>query len=279
MNSASTKREPIIEVLQARELREHPVVQKLMVTAILKRIINDFDAKSLGVMHAVYYSIGGVLAVWIVDGQHRLKAIMKLISENKLPVDFTTEVQIHYDINDDMNAAKLFLRLQNRAPIDTFSKFKIQVEAGVPEAIGAMAVAAQYNLNISPTAGEAKITCPMSMSRLWAIDKGVVLASTLGTLINAWGASASSLEGKLIEGLGLVYAKYGERVDTSALVKKLAKYPGGSTALIGNARGMRQFGKSSVAKCIAELIVRAHDTGKRIGRLMNDSDQPDLLNM
>lgn len=257
-----------IERMKVRDLIEHPVVQRTIVRTTLQRIIDHMDLNALGVLHAVYYGRNGQDAkIMIVDGQHRLKAL-----NQKGFHDLNVLVEVHYEVNDDAGAAALFLRLQNRSSIDTYSKFKIQCESGEPAAIGTVAVTKFNNLEVGSQCGDGKVACVASLMKLWNVDQGNVLSETLGTLIAAWGPSASSLEGKLVEGLGNVFARYNDMVDKPALVRKLAKYPGGSAALVGDARGMRKFGSSSVAACIADLIINLHDSGKRTGRLMPDKN-------
>jgi hypothetical protein len=67
--------------------------------------------------------------------------------------------------------------------------------------------------------------------------------------------------------LGLFLKTYGGNIDRAALVKKLAKYPGGSSGLIGDARGLRQFRHASIVRCVAEQTVEVYNSGRRGGKL------------
>ena len=86
-----------------------------------------------------------------------------------------------------------------------------------------------------------------AIKKLYEKDEGATLARTIDTLLQAWGSTAAAVEGKLVEGLGLVFGRFNGEVDQAALVKKLAKYPGGAHGLLGNAKGLRDLRKATLS--------------------------------
>lgn len=248
--------------IAAQELRVHPLAQRQLVPSKLKQLAANLDLDAIGVLHAVEYEIGGVRAVWIVDGQHRLRSLM----ENGCG-EWLVEVKVHVEATDNARASELFLKLNNRSPVSPFDKFDNEVKAGFASAAGAVELLQNCGLKVARSTGDTSVCCVSTLKTLFAYDDGATLALTLNAVITAWGRTAAALEGKIIEGVGLIFGMYGGSVDQPALVKKLAKYPGGAAGLIGDAKGMRQFRKASLARCVAERIIETYNVGRRSGKL------------
>ena len=51
------------------------------------------------------------------------------------------------------------------------------------------------------------------------------------------------------------------------MIKKLAKYPGGASALLGDAKGIHERRHISVARCVAEQVIETYNSGRRSGKL------------
>jgi hypothetical protein len=86
--------------------------------------------------------------------------------------------------------------------------------------------------------------------------------------VSVWGrAGGAAFEGKMVEGLATVFEHYKTEIDQAALVKKLAKYAGGAAAVMGDAKGLRSHRKTSLARCVAELISECYNSGRRFKRL------------
>jgi len=238
------------------------LAQRQLVPSKLAKIKESLDLDAIGVLHAVEYSIDGTSAIWIIDGQHRWRAIIELgLGE------WVVEVKIHLDVADNARASELFLKLNDRAPVCIFDKFDNELLAKHPVAVGVAAIAAERNLKIARTGDDGAICCVSAMKKLYTLDQGKTLRLTLDTLLSAFGHTYSAVEGRLIEGLGIVYSTYNGSVEQPALVKKLGKYPGGASGLIGDGKGMRQFRKSTLSRCIAERIIETYNTGRRAGKL------------
>lgn len=248
--------------LKARDLRVHPEAQRKIVPAALKRIIDSLDLDAIGTLHAVRYRINDVLAFWVIDGQHRLEALM----HHGLG-DWEVTVQVHMDVKNDARAHEVFLRLNKRAPVSPYYTFRSELGAGHPVAVGAAQVVDKHGLKIAPYNSDGTITCVNTLKTVYARDEGRALDKALSTAIAAWGPTSSAVEGKLIEGLGVVFGYYNGEVDQPALVKKLAKYPGGASGLLGNAKALKQVRAKSLSRCVAEAVIEAYNKGRRNGQL------------
>lgn len=248
--------------IEAQNLRIHPYAQRALLPSRLKQLNAELDLDAIGVLHGVEYTINGETGIWIVDGQHRWRALM-----DQGLGEWLVEVKIHIEVKDDARASELFLRLNNRAPVHPFDKFDNARRAGHKDAVGITKIATEHDLKISRQSANANLTCVGALNTVFNYDGGSTLKSTLDTVIAAWGRNAAALEGKLIEGLGLLYKTFNGSIERPTLVKKLAKYPGGASGLIGDARGMKQYRKTSVSRCIAERIIEIYNMGRRTGRL------------
>jgi hypothetical protein len=248
--------------VEARQLRIHPFAQRQLVPAKLKKLMAEIDLDAIGVLHAVEYAIDGVIGIWVIDGQHRLRCLM----ENGLG-EWVVEVKVHTDATDHARASALFLKLNDRSPVAVFDKFENEVSAGAPWALSAIEILKQHGLKVTRGSNDGCACCVSALRSLYSRDNGRVLDLTIKTVIAAWGRTAPAMEGKLLEGIGALYETYNGSVDQAALVKKLAKYPGGASALMGDAKGLRQFRKTSLSRCVAERIIETYNAGRRVGKL------------
>jgi hypothetical protein len=248
--------------VRAQELRIHQFAQRDILPSKQKKLIEELDLDALGVFHAVQYEINGELALWVIDGQHRLSALMAHGFG-----EWFVDVKVHLDITDDAHASALFLKLNDRSVVCPYDKFKNEVTAGDQVARGVRDLVVAHGIRVAKEPGDGKVRCVMSMKRVYGFDSGASLGRTLDTIIAAWGRTETAMDGKIIEGLGLLFKAYGNVIDHAALTKKLAKYPGGAPAVLGDARGLRTHRSGAVARCVAEIIIDVYNTGRRSGKL------------
>ena len=248
--------------MEAQSLRVHPTAQRELVPVKLRRLEKEFDLDAIGVLQAVEYEIDGERAIWLIDGQHRWYVLI-----SKGFGEWIVQVEIHLNIRDDARAAALFLKLNDRASVHPFDKFKAARSSGDSSAVGIAALVEDRGLVLDRKSKDGYVCCVSSLRTVYQFDQGGALEATMDTIIAAWGGTAAACEGRIIEGLGLFYSKYNGAVDRSALVKKLAKYQGGPCGLLGDAKGLREFRHSSVARCVTERIVQTYNAGRTTGRL------------
>lgn len=248
--------------VRADSLAIHPTAQRELVPSKLRKLMAELDLDAIGVLHAVEYPIKKELKMWVIDGQHRLRALL----DHGLG-EWVVEVKVHLDANDDARASALFLKLNDRAPVSPFDKWMNELKAKSEAAINATGIAMKHGLTVSRQSGDAKIACVTTLKKLYSVDGGVTLDKTLDVICEAWGTKASAMEGKLIEGVGQVFAKYNGTIEQPAMVKKLAKYSGGASGLLGDARGLMEYRRATLARCVAERVVETYNLGRRAGKL------------
>jgi len=252
-----------IVYVEARTLRVHPTAQRDgVVKAKVKKFERTMDLDALGTFHAVNYPINGETALWVIDGQHRLLALL-----NVGLGDWVVRVEIHVAVTTDARASDLFLKLNDRSIPNSDETFRNEVQARRPDASAINSIVLDHGLLVSKHARDGNVSCVVALKRVYAYDSGGALDAALGLLTSAWGHTAAAVEGKLVEGAGLVFARYGDSVDPNALSKKLAKYPGGPSAFRGHAKGRAEVTRMTVADAVAETVIELYDRGRRSGSL------------
>lgn len=258
MGAPATK----VTKMQADQLQPHPLAQRELVPARLKKLIDNLDLDAIGVLHVVQYPIGGKNGHWVIDGQHRWRALI----ERGLG-EWEVEIKIHMDVKDDARASALFLKLNDRSPVGPYDKFQNELKAKDEDAIGMNDIALAHGCKISRQSADGCIAGITHMRSAYKIDEGKSLDKALSTIIGAWGKRATGLEGKTIQGVTMVYARFNGVIDQASLATKLAKYAGGPSALVGDARGLIEYTKNSLVRSIAQRVIDTYNKGRSVGKL------------
>lgn len=251
------KRNKIVYV-PASDLKIHPSAQRKLVTANLKQIMQDLDLDGIGTLHVA--PINGDL--WIVDGQHRWTALMRHGFG-----DWKVACVVHEDATDHTRASELFLKLNSRAVLASYDKWVNEVQAGDPTAVGAKEVAEAHGFKIDRQSHDGHLACVNTLKTVYRTDNGDLLDETLGLIVSAFGHTAAAAEGKLIEGVAHTLAQHNGDLDREALTKKLAKYPGGASGILGDAKGLKKIRRASVPRCVYETIIESYNYGRRGGKV------------
>ena len=249
-------------VVRADSLRIHPTAQRQLVPATVRKIRAKLDLDGIGVLHAVEYDIDGATGPWVIDGQHRLAALM----EEGLG-EWMVKVEVHTDVKDDARASSLFLVLNTKASVHPFDKYLNELKKGDEAAVAVHAITQKHKVRVERGSGDGTLACVSALKATYSRDEGAALDKTIATVTTAWGRKASALEGKIIEGVGIVFGQYNGQIDQPAMVKKLAKYPGGASSLLGNAKSLREVRKMSTSRAVASLVVDLYNKGRRGGQL------------
>jgi hypothetical protein len=258
------QKEPNTRVIKvkARELVVHPIVQRQFLPHRHNHLVKEMDLDAIGVLHAAQYPINGITQIWIIDGQHRLSALM----EHDFG-DLEVEVKIHLDCQDDARAAELFLMLNDRAKVSPYDSFLNEIKANKADAIVINRIARELGLEIARSKGDHRLACISVMKTLYQEDHGRSLKDTIMIITRAWGTEGAALEGKLIEGIGLVVSRYRTAIEYEALIGKLSSYPGRAAAFLGDAKALSGMRRIPLAKCVAEKVIETYNKQRRQGAL------------
>lgn len=248
--------------VRADELAVHPTAQRAIIKAHLKYLTEKLDFDALGTVHVVKYAIRGKTKMWIVDGQHRHQALIA----NGVG-EWIVDVMLHEDITDDAGANKLFLKLNTRKGQTALERFRAAVRAGYPEETQIAKIVKRHELAIKPGTADRCIACVGTLVEIYGHDQGQTLDLTLCILRDAWGFISASLEGVIVNGLARVLIEHARKIDMPVLVQKLAKYPGGAAGLHGAAKGRLHYRRTSVSRCVIEIIIETYNSGRRSGKI------------
>lgn len=244
------------------KLRIHPTAQRDITTGKIKAMMANFDLDAIGVLHAVQYDVpgpGNGWGIWIIDGQHRVDILQRLEFG-----EWEVDVMIHLDVKDDARASQLFLELGERSVIHPWHKFDNAVRAGIQDAVGSFVLADRFGFKVHKNAGDGHIVCVKALTDAWNLDEGISLEKTLRVIAESWGTDKAGTDGFLISGLSNLFYRFGHLIDSPALIKKLAKYEGGPSKLLGAAKGIRSIRKVTVARCVTIHVADLYNAGRRL---------------
>lgn len=245
-------------------LRIDPEAQRALRMPWVKAQISKFDVDLLGL--PVVNKRGDGL-IFVVDGQHRVALLREVgWGDQQVQVEYFTGLT-------QQEEAMLFLNRNNKLTPTPLDKFKVRVTAGEPVAVDINRIVTGLQLTIGRARTDGSIVAVAALEAVYnggGILKGktspVALLKTLRTLKDSWGVAQSTFDGTLIEGVGLVLLKYGDRVDGEALVQRLAASPGGAPGLVGKARALREMRRRPLATCAAAVIVDIYNVKRREGK-------------
>lgn len=254
-NSSAFKMIPI------SDLNIDPEAQRVLSPGWVKARIPHFDVDQLGYI-VVNKRAGGKL--FIVDGQHRV-ALMRAVG--------WADQTIHAEVFDGLNQAQeaeLFLARNDRKAVRRYDKFRVAITSGDPVATDIDKIVRAHGLAISDQLKNGHIVAVDALEKIY-MGGGIAspkegpkaLAKALGVLLKAWGNQASSVNGRVIQGLGLVELRYDGAIDQGALAQKLAPFPGGAPGLLGRGKSLQETSGKPLHHCIASIIVDMYNKGRR----------------
>lgn len=251
--------------LRPDELTVVSKVQREPVQAWVRKLKRRFDPGAIG---AIYVSKrrDGTLA--IIDGQHRVLALIELGRGDK-PIHC-----IIYEGLTEAEEADSFLKFADHRSVQATDKFRIGVAAGREDCVAVDQILHEFDLRMKGDSilnGHSVISCPTSLLTIYNRnspdrDGPQALRCALQTAIAAFGMTDVALDGKIVSGLGELFLANGW-IESGALADKLAKFPGGAAGLIGSARGRYAYEKTTLAKCLAKVAADAYNSRRTKGRI------------
>lgn len=244
---------PELRQLRVSDLIVDPHIQRSVDRIRAGAMATDLDMDAVGVITVSRRTNG---SYHIIDGQHRVEALRLAGGEGE---------KVHCRIFSNLSVedeARMFRLLNNSKSLQALDKFRVRVVEGEEVAVFISDVLTRYGWKVTPASGEGCFTAVVAAERVYHRDYTAV-ERTIATVTRAWGHDSASADGRIIEGLGLVYARYGETCDDNDVVERLAKYAGGANRLIGNARGIRDIYRISVASAVADIVVELYNQRRK----------------
>jgi hypothetical protein len=236
----------------ASRLKIDPEVQRVcgFSPVHVTRIRNEWSPNAAGRI-TISKRADGTLVV--IDGMHRLQAA---------PDGYVFRCDVHEGLTFE-EECDLFRRLNQAKRVSAFDDFDKGVKAGDPECVAVNEIVEQHGLRVSNTHSDGTVAAVSALRDVYRKGGTAALDRALGIAVGAWGKRSESTDGQIIAGLGKITGAFNGELDDAALVKKLSKYPGGPTALIGSARGLRSLRPGSVATHVATIVLDVYNHGRR----------------
>jgi hypothetical protein len=244
---------PDLRPLAVSTLVVDPDVQRGLDIRRVNKIAEALDLDALGVVTVSHRANGNY---HIVDGQHRVSAVKLAGGETE---KILCRIFSGLSIEDE---ARLFRLLNNTAKPQALDLFRVRVIEGDPVAVDIDRIISAHGWKVMFSAHGGAFGAVAAAERIHRLDPAA-LDKAVATLTRAWGHDdTATVDGRLVEGVGLVYARYGIAVEASELTDRLAR-SGTPAALLGKARTFRDTIGGTVTRAVAEIVVEMYNVRRK----------------
>jgi hypothetical protein len=242
-------RNPKVENVAVSTLIIDPRVQRPLDKRRVSKIAAELNMDALGVI-TVSRRDNGDNAV--IDGQHRVEALREAGHGGG-----TAACRVFADLTLP-EEADMFRLLNNTAKPGYLDLFRVRVIQGDEDAVMITLMLEQYGWKVAQAGDAGCLSAIQAFERVYRASPAAA-EKTIATITRAWGHDRNGVDGRLLDGLGLVYARYGEAINVSELTDRLSKYAGGPGALLGKSRGLSDLIGVTVGKAVAEVVVELYN--------------------
>lgn len=241
-----------LEWLDVSTLKVDPEYQRELSAPWVRRIAREFDPDVLGVLVVSRRENGDV---YVVDGQHRVAAIMEMgWHDQRVPCN----VYEGLSLSDE---AKIFWKPQtSRKYLSPGPRFRARLMAGEPTALRIREIVEENGFSVAVNEGgagpEGSISAVAALEHVHLHGEGK-LDEVMGLIRDGYLDSGERIGLQIISGLGTFCTKYRGHYDRDRLVKIL--------------RENTQAGIAALGKDIARVTgaQRRHGYGMAILKLYN----------
>lgn len=241
-----------IERIPAGKLTVDPAVQRGLDNVKVEKMVSEFDEAALGTI-TVSRRKGGQLC--IIDGQHRTAAARIMKGE-----DYAVPCLVFKGLSVE-GEARMFRLLNNTTKVEPLALFRVRMVEGEEVAVAIGLIIDEAGWALADRNMNGGLRCVAAMERIYRRSPEALLGS-LTAIRHAWGVDDPAGDGRIVEGIGLLIARYGTAIDVSDLAHKLAA-AGTPSAFIGRARTIRDALGTTLANCIAEVAVEIYNKNRR----------------
>lgn len=258
-----SRKTPNTDYIPVDRIRVDPAYQRDIKLTWVKYLGDNWDERAIGL---ICVSERADSYYYVLDGHHRVEAARRLEIEF-LPAEVWQGLT-------EPEEAEMFLQRNNDLTVRRVDKFLASVTAGRADQCEIIKIVEDSGWVISDDDYDGHIRAVAALERVYGASdnpdkerRPEVLRTTLEVVRRAWGLDQDGVAGFLIDGLGRFLIRYWEQVDVDRLIRKLSKYEGGPTALVGRSKELRAFIRTTVPNCVAEMIVETYNIGLRTNKL------------
>ncbi len=240
------------------KMRVSSVAQRELNQSRVDRLASNLDLEQLG-FPTVSERSGHF---WIIDGQHRIEALRAF--------GFGPEEQVQCQVYTgltEQDEAEMFLQINDTLAVHAFDKFTKGVEAGREMECEIDRVVRANGLVVSRDNVDGAIAAVGTLRRIYQRSDSKTLARTLRITRDAYGDPG--LTAPILDGIGLVCARYNGELDEAEAIRKLSAAHGGSNGLLGKAETLRRSTGNQKGHCVAAAAVDIINAGRGGKKLPN----------
>lgn len=257
------RKTPNTDYIPVDRIRVDPAYQRDIKPTWVSYLAESWDDRAVGLI-CVSERIDGYF--YVLDGHHRVEAA------RRLDIEFIpAEVWLRLTPSEE---AEMFLQRNNDLNVRRVDKFLAAVTAGRSDQCEIIKIVEDAGWVISDSDNDGQIRAVAALERIYGASTDLdkqrrpeALRTTLEVVRRAWGFDQDGVAGFLLDGLGRFLIRYWEQVDIDRLIRKLSKYEGGPTALVGRSKELRAFIRTTVPNCVAEMLVETYNVGLRTNKL------------
>lgn len=239
------------------DLMVDPTVQRSVRQNRIRRMIEEgFDPTALGVLTTSYRK---AKEIHIVDGQHRYALCVAVGYDGVIQTN-------QYRGLSTADEAALFRKLNHAEKVPAIDLFRVRRIEGDQQVDAMFRLLEDNGWRVIASVGEGAFGAVGALERIWTKDP-VAAQRAVMVLTVAFGHKAVAMQGPLVEGVGLFFARYGDAVDINDLAKKLAKFPGGPAGLVGYAKGQKATGTGTLSVHVARISTNVYNDRRRSTKL------------
>lgn len=270
------KQNSLVE-LHAKEFSIDLKVQRMLNEARAQAMADELQPYALGLITASQREDGHI---YCLDGGHRISACRLAKYDGKL----ATRLFVGLAVQEE---ATLFLLLNKGRAVQAIDRFKVRITQGDPAAVSINKVLKAYGLHVD-WANNQSLGVISAINTLEKVYAGLgiraegqypdLVDKVIRTLTRAYGSDSdrSTYSRAMLEGLGVVIATFGKRIDYDRLVFVLqGKVPRQIVAETRTLRDAKVKGGSLGANA-AEVIHRMYNS--RYKNKLPDFHEVDPLN-
>jgi hypothetical protein len=268
---------PEVRNVPANLLTVDPQVQRAPDPARVKRIAENWDDMMAGVLtvshrRALVMPSPGNVEVdeefVVLDGQTRLEAF-RLVCNDDGDTTLCLPCQVFTSLTRQEEAS-IFLQHNDRRAVTPRDRYRLALVAREEWALDIRDIAARVGWfaqgSPKPGSHHTSFSAIGAAEKIYRMDEGVSLRRVFNTVDSAWQRPSGAVCIETLYGLGTLFARYGEEVDSRSLVLKLSKI--GVYKFISGVSDRRRVNPGiSVSRAAADWTLDMYNAGRRSHKL------------
>lgn len=162
--------------------------------------------------------------------------------------------------------AALFRLLNTTNKTSAVEAYNVAVYERDPIALAIKTVLDKHRLTMTPNALRGTFAAVKAAQRIVQQHEGVLAFDwALGIITDVWGDQGEHMDGRVVEGLTLMFHRY-DKIDDQQFKERLAQVKVGQHGLIGEMNTVRSVWRCSAPMAMAHVLVGVYNGKRRAGK-------------